>query len=91
MMELLNILSQYANLINLALLITIIGWLFALTQSYKENITEKFESKLAAKDIKVQSLTEQLSLVKQQLEFQKETSSQRLELKQGELQITEKQ
>ena len=90
-MELLNILSQYANLINLALLITIIGWLFALTQSYKENITEKFESKLAAKDIKVQSLTEQLSLVKQQLEFQKETSSQRLELKQGELQITEKQ
>ena len=74
-MEILNALSQYANLINLALLITIIGWLFALTQIYKENITEKFDAKLAAKDIEVQSLNERLKLASEQMEFQKTNSS----------------
>ena len=74
-MEIINALSQYANLINLALLITIIGWLFALTQIYKENITEKFDAKLAAKDIEVQSLNERLKLASEQMEFQKTNSS----------------
>jgi tetratricopeptide (TPR) repeat protein len=89
-MEILNALSQYANLINLALLITIIGWLFSLTQIYKENITEKFDAKLAAKDVEVKSLTERLTLANEQLEFQKTNSSQQIESTKNDLQRTEK-
>lgn len=89
-MEILDVLNQYANLINLALLITIIGWLFALTQIYKENIAEKFEAKLAAKDIEVQSLDERLKLAKEQMEFQKTNSNQQLEFTKNDLEKTEK-
>lgn len=89
-MDILNAISQYANLINLALLAIIIGWLLTLTQSYKENLTEKFESKLAEKDIEIRLLTERLSLTNEQLEFQKENSGQQLEISKNDLRRTEK-
>ncbi len=89
-MEILNALNQYANLINFALLITIIGWLFALTQRYKEAIKEKFEFRIASKDIEIQSLSERLSLANDQLKFQEQNSNQRLETTKADLERTEK-
>ena len=89
-MEILNTLSQYANLINFALLITIIGWLFTLTQQYKEAIKEKFESKLASKDVEIQFLAERLALVNDQLKFQEKNSNQQIEKTQADLERTEK-
>ena len=89
-MEIINTLTQYANLINLALLITIIGWLFTLTQQYKEAIKEKYESKVAAKDIEIQSLSERLAILSDQLKFQEQNSNQQLEITKADLQRTEK-
>lgn len=96
-MEILNTLSQYANLINLALLITIIGWLFTLTQQYKEAIKARLESELASfkakldsKDIEIKSLTERLSLMSDQLKFQEQNSSHQLATTQADLERTEK-
>lgn len=72
-MGILNLISEYGQLINLTLLIAIIGWLFALTQLYKEAIKEKYESKLS-------STSERLKICNDQLNAQKYISSQQLEL-----------
>ena len=82
-MEILNTLSQYANLINFALLITIIGWLFALTQLYKEAMKEKYEAKIS-------SLSERLELCSDRLNTQEKISNQQLEATKADLERTSK-
>ncbi len=86
----LQFLNQYANLINFVLLVAIVGWLFLLTQHYKEAITERFEARLAAKDVEIQSLSDRLKFVEEQLKLQYQIATQRLETKQDDLAKTEK-
>lgn len=82
-MEILNTLSQYANLINFALLVTIIGWLFTLTQLYKEAMKEKYEAKIT-------SLSERLELYNDRLNTQEKISNQQLEATKADLERTSK-
>lgn len=80
-MEFLNALSQYTDLINFALLITIIGWLFALTRLYKEAMKEKYEAK-------VSSLLDRLELCNERLNTQEKISNQQLEATKADLERT---
>jgi len=82
-MEFLNALSQYTNLINFALLITVIGWLFALTQLYKEAMKEKYEAKISY-------LLERLELCNDRLITQERISNQQLEATKADLERTSK-
>ncbi len=52
-MSFFDLINQYAQVINFALLIAIIGWLFNLTKLSREAIEETTEAKLALKDTEI--------------------------------------
>ena len=66
-MELLN---EYAQIINLALFATIIGWLFHISRLSRTSLIDQYTAKLAAKDQEIVSLRSQLNAKESQYESQ---------------------
>ena len=63
-------LNEYAQLINLGLFATILGWLFHISRLSRVSLIDQYTAKLAAKDQKITALTVQLNAKKDQYESQ---------------------
>ena len=56
----LEFINQYAQLVNIVLFGTIIGWLFHITRLSRTALKDKYEARLSAKDNQIQSLNSRL-------------------------------
>lgn len=65
-----DLLNEYAQLINLALFATIIGWLFHISRLSRTSLIDQYTAKLAAKDQEITALRVQLNAKESQYESQ---------------------
>ena len=83
----LNTLNEYAQLVNFALFIAIVGWLFQITQSYKTASQEKYDAIVAAKNEELAALSERLRIEEKKYEAALELKEELVTTLRGRLEL----
>ena len=86
-MDWINFIRENSNLINFALLIIIVGWLFKLTSNYKDALKAKFDAEISQKDTEIKNLSERINSQNQHISNLEREYENRIKGKDEELEI----